>query len=164
MVLRTFITSVAILILCFACSKPVVQPPVIIDSSPEVPAPEVTISTKLYGYYTSWKGTPYRIGGLSRRGVDCSGFVYLSFRDLFGITLPRTTLEQRKLGFEVFLHRLQPGDLLFFKTGWFTHHVGIYLDDKRFVHASTSKGVMISSLQEEYWQKNFYIAKRLNLL
>ena len=164
MVLRTFLTCLVTLVFCVACSKPVVQPPVIIDSSPPIPAPEVTISTKLYGYYTSWKGTPYRIGGLSRRGVDCSGFVHLSFRDLFGITLPRTTLEQRKLGFEVLPHKLQPGDLLFFKTGWFTHHVGIYLDNRRFLHASTSKGVMISSLQEEYWQNNFYIAKRLNLL
>ena len=103
------------------------------------------------------------MGGLSKNGVDCSGFVYLTFRSIAGVQLPRTTHQQMKLGTEVSPQHLKPGDLLFFKTGWYTRHVGIYLHNGRFMHASTSQGVTLSELSEKYWGNAFYLAKRINI-
>ncbi len=120
------------------------------------------VSTKLLSQYIEWQGTPYKMGGLSKKGVDCSGFVYLTFHSKFGYNLPRTTSSQVKIGSTVNRNFLLSGDLLFFKTGLFSRHVGIYLNDSQFIHASTTKGVMISSLKEWYWQKNYWTAKRLH--
>lgn len=115
----------------------------------------------LYSQYREWKGTPYRMGGLSKNGVDCSGFVYLTYRTLADRKLPRTTRQQVNLGRTVALRDLRAGDLLFFKTGWATRHVGIYIQDDKFLHASTNKGVIISKLSEKYWRKAFWVAKRI---
>ena len=163
MLSRTVLCILALLFITSACSKPQVYFPATPSVNQKTTSPEEVVRHKLYSFYSQWKGTPYKIGGLSKQGVDCSGFVYLSFTNLFDRSLPRTTLEQRKLGYKIPRKYLQSGDLLFFKTGWFTHHVGIYLENHLFLHASTSKGVMISSLQEEYWLDSFYIAKRLRL-
>ncbi len=115
----------------------------------------------LYSQYREWRGTPYRMGGLSKKGVDCSGFVYLTYRSLTDVKLPRTTRQQVNLGQAVALQNLRAGDLLFFKTGWATRHVGIYIQDGKFLHASTNKGVIISRLSEKYWRNAFWVAKRL---
>lgn len=125
------------------------------------PDPE-SLSARLYLQYDKWKGTPYRKGGLGRKGVDCSGLVYLIYRDLLGKDLPRTTAKQIKTGSPVALSSLRSGDLVFFKTGWFSRHVGIYLEESLFLHASTSKGVTISSLREKYWENAFSVAKRVD--
>ncbi len=151
------------ILLVSACSKPHVYYQ---DNSAEIDSrqlSELFIRDQLYHQYLDWKDTPYKVGGLDKRGVDCSGFVHLSFRHLFDRSLPRTTLELRKVGNKVSADSLKSGDLLFFKTGWFTHHVGIYLENRKFIHASTSRGVMISNLNEEYWQDSFYLGKRLDL-
>ncbi|QIJ06503.1 NlpC/P60 family protein [Shewanella chilikensis] len=108
-----------------------------------------------------WHGVPYRLGGMSKRGVDCSGFVSLTYRRLSDIMLPRTVEEQRKLGFAVKKSQLKVGDLLFFKTGWSSRHVGIYIGNNEFMHASTSQGVMISSLDNSYWKQKYWQARRL---
>ncbi len=155
--------SIPLLLALCACTKPLGHYPTVYSLDEKSLSPDIVIRDKLYNFYAQWQGTPYKTGGLSKRGMDCSGFVYISFRNLFNKSMPRTTLEQRKLGTEVSQRELQSGDLLFFKTGWFTHHVGIYLENMRFAHASTSQGVMISSLKEEFWRKNFYIAKRIEL-
>ncbi len=115
----------------------------------------------LYDQYKSWRGVPYQLGGLSKKGIDCSGFVYQTFKDKFGIILPRTTKSQVKQGERVYIGQLQTGDLLFFKTDWRTRHVGIYLENGRFLHASTSKGVMISRLDNVYWKKKYWRAQRI---
>ncbi|BDH46173.1 endopeptidase [Salmonella enterica subsp. enterica serovar Choleraesuis] len=111
----------------------------------------------------SWHGTPYRYGGMSRRGVDCSGFVSLTFRDRFALQLPRDTRHQAKIGTEIDKDELLPGDLVFFKTGEGDSglHVGIYDTDNNFIHASTSRGVMRSSLDNVYWSKKFWQARRI---
>ena len=116
----------------------------------------------LYSYYQHWQGTPYRMGGLSKNGIDCSGFVFLTYRSIAGIKLPRTTRLQMQLGRKIPLQDLEPGDLLFFKTGWYTRHVGIYLQNGQFMHASTSQGVTLSGLSEKYWREAFYMAKRID--
>jgi probable lipoprotein NlpC len=115
----------------------------------------------LYLQFRQWQGTPYRLGGLDGNGVDCSGFVYLTFRTRFGILLPRSTDELLETGRDVTNERLLPGDLLFFSTGFFDRHVGIYLGNRNFLHASKNRGVMLSSLNDEYWHSHFRKAKRI---
>jgi lipoprotein Spr/probable lipoprotein NlpC len=119
------------------------------------------ISHSLQAQYNSWQGVPYRLGGLSKKGIDCSGFVYLTFKEQFGLILPRTTETQVKRGTRVYIGQLQAGDLIFFKTGWRTRHVGIYLSDGQFLHASTSKGVIISRLDNVYWKKKYWRSQRV---
>jgi cell wall-associated NlpC family hydrolase len=103
---------------------------------------------------------PYRMGGNSRAGVDCSALVQLAYLNAFSRNLPRTTEDQVRVGAEVRAGDERSGDLIFFKTGFWSRHVGIYLGDGRFMHASASKGVMISSLSEPYWQARYWKAKR----
>jgi cell wall-associated NlpC family hydrolase len=109
----------------------------------------------------TYKGTRHVMGGLSHSGIDCSGFTYLTFHSKLGCKLPRTTKLQAKTGDKVARNNLHTGDLVFFKTGFFVKHVGIYLDESRFLHASTSQGVMISSLKEKYWKKRYWTARRI---
>ena len=120
-----------------------------------------TLKSKILKQYDEWYKTPYRMGGLSKRGIDCSGFTYVTFRSELGCTLPRTTKLQVKTGKKVARNNLHVGDLVFFKTGLLIRHVGIYLGDSKFLHASTSKGVMISSLKEKYWNKRYWTARRI---
>ncbi|MGR3808278.1 C40 family peptidase [Pasteurella testudinis] len=110
-----------------------------------------------------WDGTPYVLGGNSRRGVDCSGFVMRTFADRFDIRLPRTTAAQAKQGVQIKRSELQTGDLVFFKTGRGPngYHVGIYVKDDLFLHASTKGGVIYSSLNEAYWKKAYWQARRV---
>ncbi|MEE4240071.1 MAG: NlpC/P60 family protein [Desulfopila sp.] len=146
-----------------SCSKAPVHPPFVLSEQPKHEITNIPITTKLYDYYNTWQGTPYRNGGLSRNGIDCSGLVYLFYRRNSGVELPRTSRSQSKLGEEISLFDLQPGDLVFFNTGWFTHHVGIYIENDQFLHSSTQRGVTISSLKEYYWKQAFYLAKRIDI-
>ncbi len=118
---------------------------------------------QLYAQYVQWKGVRYKIGGLSNKGVDCSGFVYITFRERFGIELPRSTRQQATLGTPVDKGQLRAGDLVFFKTSLFDRHVGIYLERGSFLHAATSRGVMISHLDDRYWRSRFWKAIRIGI-
>lgn len=120
------------------------------------------VKRALYQQYRQWQGTPYKYGGMDRNGVDCSAFVYITYKTRFGLLLPRSTDEQINVGTDVTGRTLRPGDLLFFSTGFFDHHVGIYLENRHFIHASKEKGIMISSLNNAYWHSKFEKAKRLN--
>ncbi len=115
---------------------------------------------KLYSQYNSWRGVKYREGGLSKKGVDCSGFVYLTYQQQFNRTLPRTTEQLSSIGQSVNRKKLQAGDLVFFKTGWKVRHVGIYLGNSEFVHASSSRGVRISNLNNPYWADAYWMSRR----
>ncbi|AOM40321.1 C40 family peptidase [Xenorhabdus hominickii] len=123
----------------------------------------IMVIVSLKDQLAKWHNTPYRYGGIDRRGVDCSGFVYRTFHDRFNIQLPRTTSEQTKLGTRINKDDLMPGDLVFFKTGSGESglHVGIYDTNNQFIHASTSKGVIRSSLDNVYWRRVFWQARRI---
>ncbi|MDA8165015.1 MAG: NlpC/P60 family protein [Desulfobacteraceae bacterium] len=111
----------------------------------------------------SWRGVPYRSGGLSREGVDCSGFVQLTFRDKFGITLPRTVEELAGVGIPMARGELASGDLVFFGggSGKRNGHVGIVMDGEWFIHASSSRGVIRSNLGNPYWNSHFRQGRRV---
>ena len=132
---------------------------------PERESPLVTVEQMqqqaLMAVYQEWEGVPYRLGGSSKKGIDCSAFVSMAYANIMGLTLPRTVGEQRHLGVDVARDQLQSGDLVFFKTGRSTLHVGIYLSQNQFLHASTSQGVIISSLNNSYWATRYKMAKRL---
>lgn len=109
-------------------------------------------------------GVDYRLGGDSpQTGLDCSGLVRHVFGHVAGVALPRTAKEQSRLGGSVSANDLAPGDLVFFNTRRFAYsHVGIYLGDKRFVHAPhTGRSVEIADFANNYWQQRFNGARRL---
>lgn len=115
----------------------------------------------LYSQFNDWQGVRYRYGGLSRSGIDCSGFVYVTFKTKLGLNLPRTTALQTRLGKEVNKSELKAGDLVFFKTTFQSGHVGIFLENDRFLHVSERKGVTISRLDDNYWKSNYWKSVRI---
>ncbi|SUB29035.1 putative outer membrane lipoprotein [Yersinia pseudotuberculosis] len=121
----------------------------------------VDIKSKILEQYTGWKGVRYRLGGSSKRGIDCSAFVQTTFREQFGMDLPRSTSQQQDLGKKVQRTKLRPGDLVLFRAGSTGRHVGIYLGNDKFVHASTSAGVTISNLNDDYWNKRYRDGRRV---
>ncbi len=119
------------------------------------------ITSKLVKQFQQWYATPYRLGGMDRDGVDCSGFVNVTYRQLFDVRLPRTTEKLALSGSKVPVSDLRSGDLVLFKTGWKGNHVGIFLENGTFMHVSETSGVMLSSLHEAYWKNHFWQARRI---
>ncbi len=110
-------------------------------------------------------GISYKYGGTApESGLDCSGLVRYLFKDVWGTDLPRTSEEISRMGEKVETQNLQPGDLVFYNTlrrGF--SHVGIYLGDKKFIHAPSPGGqVRIESMDVNYWKKRFNGARRIN--
>jgi len=118
------------------------------------------IEERLRSEVRQWIGTPYRYGGTSRKGIDCSGFVEMLYRDILICSIPGTTELQVKSGRAVSREKLHAGDLVFFRLPSNKHHVGIYLGRTEFAHASTSRGVTISDLNDRYWHDYFWTARR----
>lgn len=117
------------------------------------------IRNALMSEHQRWEGTPYRLGGTGSEGIDCSALVQNIFADRFNLDLPRTTRHQVNEGAAVTRESLKPGDLVFFRPPG-SRHVGIYVGDERFLHASTSRGVMISSLNNVYWKRYYWKSRR----
>jgi hypothetical protein len=111
----------------------------------------------------SYLGTRYKNGGESRAGVDCSGFVCLVFKELNRAKLPRSSAKQWKLGVPVHPSSARPGDFVFFRGGLFggINHVGIYMGDNTFIHASKSSGVVYSTLDDQYYKSHFAGIRRV---
>ncbi|KYP14259.1 MAG: hypothetical protein A1D16_04315 [Flavihumibacter sp. CACIAM 22H1] len=122
---------------------------------------EYLTNLTLLQFIEDWYGTRYRYGGNTKQGVDCSGFTCNLSTAVFGKNLPRTAREQYDAAQKIPTDYLQEGDLVFFNTRGGVSHVGVYLANNKFVHASTSGGVMISDLNEEYYRKRFVGAGRL---
>ncbi|MBP5979010.1 MAG: C40 family peptidase [Halomonas sp.] len=121
--------------------------------------PPTFVRQALMEQHQRWAGTPYRIGGTSAGGIDCSALVRNVFRDTFGLELPRSTYDQVHEGRSIDRQELQAGDLVFFRPPG-NNHVGIYVGDGYFLHASTSQGVIISSLDNSYWQRYYWQSRR----
>lgn len=101
-----------------------------------------------------WMGTRYRLGGTDKSGIDCSAFMQTIFSGYYKMNLPRTAREQYAASVRISRTELKEGDLVFFNTTGGVSHVGMYLANNKFVHASSS-GVTISDLFEDYWMKRF---------
>jgi hypothetical protein len=110
---------------------------------------------RLYDYIGEWWGTPYRLGGDGRSGIDCSAFVKGLQSEVYGFSVPRVTSDQQKACRPVAESDRREGDILFFRTGDGVMHVGVYLQNHRFVHASTSRGVVIDDMRSDYWRKAY---------
>src|SRR5436190_10974697 len=124
------------------------------------PAEEVR-NTKMFEFIDEWYGTPYRLGGTTKNGVDCSAFSQFLFASVYGLSIPWTAREQYNLTSRISKTDLKEGDFIFFNTRGGISHVGVYLQNNKFVHASTSGGVMISDIFDEYWAKKFVGVGRL---
>jgi len=148
----------------------------------EPPATTASRDSLAYGYYdqtlglklahtenksllqtvTDWLGTPYSYGANSRRGTDCSGFVSQVFKKVYGITLKRSSRSMFSTVQRVAKNDMKAGDLVFFSHGkGAIYHVGIYLKDGKFAHAACNGGVMVSSLSQPYYHRNFHSAGRV---
>jgi lipoprotein Spr len=109
-----------------------------------------------YKEVCNWLGAPYKLGGNTPQGTDCSGFVTVIYERVFGIKLPRQSAQQAEQLKPSEKRKLKPGDLYFFNTsGKGVSHVGMHLTDDFFIHASTQKGVIVSNLSESYYSKAF---------
>lgn len=108
-----------------------------------------------------WYGTKYRMGGTTKKGIDCSAFVCAVFASVYGITLPRMAKDQYRFTQRISTTKLQEGDLLFFNTRGGVSHVGIYLQNNKFIHASTTRGVTVSDMFETYYLTRFIGAGRV---
>ena len=111
----------------------------------------------------AWIGVPYKYGGNTRSGVDCSGLVCMAFETGAGIKLPRSSHEQAQWCKTIARNKAKPGDLMFFSNqkGGRINHVAIYLGDGRVVHSTSSRGVIISSLDESYWSSHYHSCGRV---
>jgi cell wall-associated NlpC family hydrolase len=127
-----------------------------------VPVPSGPIETALAAQADSWMGVPYRYGGTTRKGVDCSALA-AALLDEVGVRLPRSVAEQRGVGHAIGAADVEAGDLVFFRLeSKRVNHVGVALDDSRFVHASRSRGVTIDRLDDDYFGKR--VAERRRVL
>ncbi len=122
--------------------------------------PGMLTNIKFLEAIDEWYGTRYKFGGTSKSGIDCSAFVREVYKAAFGIDLPRTAREQFKVAVHA-VSDLKEGDLLFFNTRGGVSHVGVYVGNNKFVHASSSNGVIVSGLDEKYYAARYLGARRI---
>ena len=122
---------------------------------------ESITNEKLISFLEEWYGIPYKYGGGTRMGVDCSAFSCMMMDSVYNLNIPRTCREQFVAGKRIKQDQLLQGDLVFFNTTGGVSHVGVYLGHRKFVHASTSNGVMISGLDDGYFKKRYVGSSRI---
>mgnify|MGYP000923370932 CR=1 FL=1 len=123
----------------------------------------VKLQNDLLKSYSHWKGTKYELGGDSPSGMDCSALTRRVYREVYGYELPRQTVQQIKVGAHIPRENLKPGDIVFFKPEDTNNHTAVYLGDSLFINASSSKGVVISTLENTYWNKYFKYGVRVRM-
>ncbi|WP_316829564.1 C40 family peptidase [Pedobacter aquatilis] len=120
-------------------------------------------SKQLYKFITDWTGVRYKFGGLDKNGIDCSGFAYLLEKEIYGISLPRVSRDQANVVRRKNISDLKEGDLVFFSFGGSNvDHVGIYLNNGFFVHASTNRGVIVDDINMPAYQRVFVKSGSVN--
>ncbi|CFR09387.1 MULTISPECIES: NlpC/P60 family protein [Yersinia] len=169
--LKIFIHSMVVLtaLITFSASASTDTQRKFLQSSTMTPTSSHAFSThndteklkKILTHYDKWEGVSYKLGGNSRKGIDCSAYMQRIFEDEFAHRLPRNAREQAKQGAKIKKDSLQTGDLVFFKTSRRTSHVGVYIGEGKFVHASSSLGVTISNLDSKYWGSRYEQARRI---
>lgn len=128
---------------------------------------QISWDNRFDSFYNDWKGVPYKYGGTTKKGIDCSAFTQKIFKDLYQIDIPRTSSRQFKFTDKIIIDSLIFGDLVFFKSrlspsGW---HVGFYIGSLRFLHAANKKDdIKISSLNEDRYRRTFLGGGRVSLL
>lgn len=122
---------------------------------------ESVTNLTLFAEIDKWQGTRYRYGGATEKGIDCSAYTGTLVHHVFGLVLPRTAREQFANCIKLDKEEMLQGDLVFFNTRGGISHVGMYLGNGYFTHASTSIGVTISNLSEDYWSRKFIGGGRL---
>lgn len=121
---------------------------------------ESMTNKKLIAFLEDWYGTPYKYGGDAKTGIDCSAFTCKLMDSVYNLSLPRTAKSQYNGNTKIKRESLKQGDLVFFNTTGGISHVGIYLANNKFVHASASNGVMISDLDDAYFKRRYIGAAR----
>lgn len=127
---------------------------------------KISIADKIVWTAVTYKGVPYKFGGTTKKGMDCSGLIYTSFKQR-GKEIPRVSHVMAQEGFIISLKEVKRGDLLFFKTAKTknkVNHVGLVTSvngEIKFIHATSSRGVIVSSLEEKYWKRAYVKAKRV---
>jgi lipoprotein Spr len=117
---------------------------------------------KLYSFIDDWYGVPYKYGGCQKEGVDCSCFANLLYEKVYDKKIARSSVDIYNACDKISVDEARTGDLVFFKIGGNTiSHVGVFIKNKLFVHASNSKGVIINSLDEAYYKKYFFCAGKM---
>ncbi|SHF85818.1 C40 family peptidase [Dysgonomonas macrotermitis] len=141
----------------------------VLESKIGIEIPKDSTNRKLVSLYNEavdWLKTPYRRGGMSSKGMDCSGLTGTIYKNVFGITLQRSSNAISKMDVkDITKSELRPGDLVFFSTsrgGKRVNHVGVFLGNRHFIHASCSNGVIISSLDEAYYQRTWVKGGRVD--
>jgi len=122
---------------------------------------ELLAENQLLPYIDEWYGTRYKMGGTTKSGIDCSAFVQAIYLSAFAVNLPRTARDQFRSARIISATELKEGDLVFFNTRGGISHVGIYLQNNKFVHASSTNGVKISDMFEPYYLKRYMGAGRI---
>lgn len=128
---------------------------VVLQKLSRIKSSENELQRKLLKSYANWKGTKYQLGGDSKEGIDCSGLTRRIYREVYGIELPRRTYEQMKIGSRIERQNLKLGNIVYFKPEGTGSHTAVYLGETLFINASTAKGVVISTLENTYWNKYF---------
>jgi len=123
---------------------------------------EIERHNKLERFINEWFYIPYKWGGTTKKGIDCSAFIQKIYNSVYNMDIPRTCREQYKKCIKISKDSLDIGDLVFFKMGKDKWHVGIYLIEKQFAHVSVSQGVTISSLDGNYWKKYYFSSGKVS--
>lgn len=123
-------------------------------------ASDKEIKAALMEFYNEWKNVKYKFGGNSKKGIDCSAFTQRIFKEKFNVKIPRSTRTQVKSGEGIKKSQLQLGDLVFFKTGKYDRHVGVYMGDGNFMHASI-KGIKFTKLNKPFYKKAYWTSRRI---
>lgn len=118
------------------------------------------MSEAFMDFYNEWKNVKYKFGGNSKKGIDCSAFTQRVYKEKFDISIPRSTRTQVTAGKKVKKADLEVGDLIFFKTGRIDRHVGIYMGEGNFMHASI-KGIKFTKLDKPFYKKTYWTSRRI---
>ena len=123
---------------------------------------KAVLERKLLTSYSKWKGTRYALGGDSKSGIDCSALTRRVYREALNKELPRVSTQQIKKGTKVAAKNLKSGDIVYFTPEGRTNHTAVYVGNSLFINASSSKGVVMSSLKSPYWRKYFRYGVRVH--